>query len=393
MKKKDQTPERKPSSTALPYGAEAFVDNVAGGPNQAVTRKTYLMNLLRLQTAAENMEQTGAPREKAKAGEPPLPLKHPYAQPGVPLEPTAIGAQFLLHYFLWLQSAKRGRNHEPYSVDTQRLSLVVARRYLGWLDVQGLLAKNVTAEDIEKPLKIVLGKRKASLHRQPREVSSDVGALLTYYGERLSLIPHDDEHRRQRLITLRNHALMLALFATAGRAAEVVQFTVIGFDESKKGEIKVKGKGSKDRLVYLTPSAQQAIRAYLRARGNDHHPALFIAHSRRFDGRRLAPKAVWRVVDAAALAVFGKGPDGRPCKHVGPHAIRHLAAQSWVDEGMPIETVQKLLGHEDISTTRTVYAPSTPQEMIADQVATFSRKPEEVAGEARRRIRRKAADD
>ena len=78
--------------------------------------------------------------------------------------------------------------------------------------------------------------------------------------------------------------------------------------------------------------------------------------------------------------------------HIRPHGFRHLRAQDLVDEGMPLESVQALLGHADISTTRTIYASRTKAEVLLDQMRTYGRDATEVARTGRAVAQREGVD-
>ena len=105
------------------------------------------------------------------------------------------------------------------------------------------------------------------------------------------------------------------------------------------------GKGGKQRFIYLTRLAGKAIRDYVTER-QDTHPPLFISHSGS-RGRRLSKVSIWQTVKRAASALQ---------MDVSPHDFRHFRARQMLDEGAPLEAIQEILGHSDISTTRKVYA-------------------------------------
>jgi hypothetical protein len=75
---------------------------------------------------------------------------------------------------------------------------------------------------------------------------------------------------------------------------------------------------------------------------------------------------------------------------VGPHAFRHLRAQHLSDEGLPITSLQSLLGHASIATTRDIYAPRTPPDKLRDEVLTYGRSPEDVAAAGAKQMKHEA---
>jgi len=108
----------------------------------------------------------------------------------------------------------------------------------------------------------------------------------------------------------------------------------------------------------MMPYAQAAIRAYL-AEGGDANPALFVSHSRNAKGARLtqseAHNAVKKTVKAEGLE-----------PSLSAHDFRHYRATQLLREGMPLEVVQELLGHADISTTRGIYTPIWGVQVVRD---------------------------
>ena len=130
-------------------------------------------------------------------------------------------------------------------------------------------------------------------------------------------------------------------------------------------EAHLQGKGGYSRVILFTPEAKSAIRAYLKER-KDSHPALFISHGRDL-GNPLSRCSIWRVVKRAArvLDLY---------ESTSPHSFRHYRATQLLNEGMPLESVQAYLGHQDIATTRKVYA-HTHTAVLRGQLQTFGLSP------------------
>ena len=123
----------------------------------------------------------------------------------------------------------------------------------------------------------------------------------------------------------------------------------------------------------------RAIEAYVAERDDDF-PGLFISHGRGY-GNQLGRGTIWSVVKKA-VKVLGLH------RSTSPHSFRHYRATQLLNEGMPLESVQAYLGHQDISTTRKVYA-HTRTAVLRDQLSTFGRSPTEALEdlEARRQRR------
>jgi site-specific recombinase XerD len=103
-------------------------------------------------------------------------------------------------------------------------------------------------------------------------------------------------------------------------------------------EVRVLGKGRKYRTIYLSDDALDALVAYLNTR-TDRLPALFLSSR----GRRISRRTVQRIIDHLARAA-GEA-------HAHPHQLRHSFATDMVRNGMEVQALSKLLGHEQLSTT------------------------------------------
>jgi site-specific recombinase XerD len=122
----------------------------------------------------------------------------------------------------------------------------------------------------------------------------------------------------------------------------------------------VRGKGQKDRPVFISEAAAEHVENYLHAR-IDNLPPLFLSYSRNNiastsgDYRRLTPRSVQRMISHyARLAGI--------TKHVSPHTMRHSFATDLLMNGADIRSVQTMLGHSSISTTQ-VYTHITDQHL------------------------------
>ncbi|MCP4362741.1 MAG: tyrosine-type recombinase/integrase, partial [Chloroflexi bacterium] len=148
---------------------------------------------------------------------------------------------------------------------------------------------------------------------------------------------------------LRNRVLVNVLYSTAARLSEVLALNRSQVQHGRSQTATIIGKGQKPRTLHLMPYAQEAIRAYLVER-LDANPALFVSHSRNAKGARLSQSGAHNVVKKAVKAE-GLEPS------LSAHDFRHYRATQLLREGMPLEVVQELLGHADVSTTRSIYAP------------------------------------
>jgi site-specific recombinase XerD len=112
----------------------------------------------------------------------------------------------------------------------------------------------------------------------------------------------------------------------------------------------VRGKGQKDRSVYVDQAATALIKQYF-ANRSDTLPPLFISYGgyqtidRSGDFKRLTPRSVQRMVSHYALLAG-------ITKHVSPHTLRHSFATDLLMNGADLRSVQTLLGHSNIATTQ-----------------------------------------
>ena len=149
---------------------------------------------------------------------------------------------------------------------------------------------------------------------------------------------------------LRDRAIIEVLSSGGLRVSELVGLNRDSINLERR-EFVVRGKGSKDRPIFISQSAADRVQDYLDAR-TDSLPALFLNNSRNTQSvntsgnyRRITARSVERIVEKyARLAGI--------TKHVSPHTLRHSFATDLLMNGADIRSVQSMLGHADISTTQ-----------------------------------------
>ncbi len=152
---------------------------------------------------------------------------------------------------------------------------------------------------------------------------------------------------------LRDKAILELFFSTGLRLSELCSLNR-DLDLSKD-EFSIRGKGEKVRVVFLSDSAKDAIREYLKNRKDLDEP-LFIQYSRHeANGNRLTPRSIERIVKYYAIKAGIS-------KKVTPHVIRHSFATDLLSNGADIRSVQMMLGHANIATTQ-IYTHITDKQL------------------------------
>jgi len=169
---------------------------------------------------------------------------------------------------------------------------------------------------------------------------------------------------------LRDRALVELLYGAGLRVGEVVALDVRDLDVLAR-EVRVMGKGRKERSVPLPEAAREALDAWLEARRRPGYQAepLFVSLAGGRAGRRLGERAVRRVLARRAAAA---GVADR----VHPHRLRHSYATHLLDMGADLREIQELLGHASLSTTQRYLAVSAERLFeVYDRAHPRSRKP------------------
>jgi len=165
----------------------------------------------------------------------------------------------------------------------------------------------------------------------------------------------DATKRLDNPISLRDFALLELLYGTGARVSEVIGINLNDIassadDQSAVSTVKLRGKGSKERIVPIGSYAMKALSEYLtrtrpalaeKSKQKNANAALFL-NSR---GTRLSRVSAWQIVSDAADATGLRGK-------ISPHVFRHSYATHLLDGGADIRVVQELLGHASVTTTQ-----------------------------------------
>lgn len=246
-----------------------------------------------------------------------------------------ITSEIIRKYRLWLNRYKNDNDDELATI-TQSYHLIALRGFLTYLSKRDI--PSLSPEKIELPK--ISRKQVTFLHYD------EVARLL-------ETIPIDSEDG------LRDRAIIELLFSSGLRVSELVNLNRDHVN-TKRREFMVRGKGQKDRPVFIGEAAASRVEDYLAAR-LDNLPPLFLSYSRNNtastsgDYRRLSARSIQRIINKyAKLAGI--------TKHVSPHTMRHSFATDLLMNGADLRSVQVMLGHSNISTTQ-VYTHVTDEHL------------------------------
>lgn len=276
-----------------------------------------------------------------------------------PISANQLNNDILIAYRQWLLNNRSAKTATTY--------MAAVLSYLSFLEDKDELPPSVLLSKLQRQLrKRRSGKNAAENVVDLDEARQDIPKILAYYAE-LPLPANNDQYNR-RLSLLRDRALVWTIFSTAARISEVAALNRPQGKREITPFLLVTGKGNKTRTVHIRDYAQGPINAYLKER-QDSNRALFISHARNSQNARITITSIHNVVKKAVKAL-GLHPK------LSAHDFRHYRASTLLREGMPLEVLQEYLGHEDITTTRNIYAPLMGVQVINEWLDNMDRKPE-----------------
>jgi integrase/recombinase XerC len=172
---------------------------------------------------------------------------------------------------------------------------------------------------------------------------------------------------------LRDRAILEVLYASGVRVSELVGLS-LGEVDLRQGEVRVHGKGDKERISLLGKPAIAALHHYLtdarpHLAGKRPSPALFLSRL----GRRLTARSVQSMMSRYAKTAGIH-------QHITPHVLRHTFATHLLDGGADLRTVQELLGHAELGTTQ-IYTHVSQTQARKVYLKAHPRAQEEADGE------------
>lgn len=243
------------------------------------------------------------------------------------IKPEDISREVLRKYRLKLNRYGSDNDNDDLKVITQSYHLIALRGFLKYLARREIKSLDPSLVDLPK----VIRKQVTFLHYDEVEDMLEEIDLSTESG-------------------LRDRAIIELLYSGGLRVSELVNLDRGSINLDRR-EFMVRGKGSKDRPIFISESCADRVRDYLDARTDSLAP-LFLNNSKNTGDadtsgnyRRITARSVERIVEKyARLAGI--------TKHVSPHTLRHSFATDLLMNGADIRAVQSMLGHSDISTTQ-----------------------------------------
>jgi len=240
-------------------------------------------------------------------------------------KPEQIDDEKVRKFRLWL-NRQPGVNGENMKKKTQNYHLIALRVFLKYLARRDI--KSMSPDKIE-------------LAKTTRK---QVTFLTAEEVERIM-----DETDTSSEAGLRDRAIIELLFSGGLRVSELVSLDKDHIN-LKRREFSVRGKGEKDRPVFVSPQAAEAVENYMQRRADTLRP-LFISYSGGSEAstsgnyKRLTSRSVQRMIKKYALKAG-------ITKKVSPHTLRHSFATDLLMNGADLRSVQSMLGHSNIATTQ-----------------------------------------
>jgi integrase/recombinase XerD len=271
-------------------------------------------------------------------------LNHLQIERGLAANSIAAYRRDLAKFAVFLKD-KQLSDVDPETISQFETSLREAK-----LSVASINRVDSTLRSFFKHLQQEYGYADPTLEIAPKKSARRLPKALTI-AQIVSMI--EAAQRDGQPITARDQAMLELLYSSGARVSELIGINVndlssIETDDGKITTLKLRGKGSKERIVPLGSFASKAIDNYmvrvrpdLAAKNAKTTAALFL-NSR---GSRISRQSAWQMVlDAAQAAGV--------TEHVSPHVFRHSYATHLLDGGADIRVVQELLGHASVTTTQ-----------------------------------------
>ena len=169
---------------------------------------------------------------------------------------------------------------------------------------------------------------------------------VSEFDDVLRLIESPQKLEKNETVASRNRAMLETLFSTGMRISELLSLKISQINDT--GRVFIRGKGKKERFVYLTPRAKRQIKAYMEIRGPHPSPYIFIPYRGKNVGKkekRISPNYLEERVKKYRELLRLNVP-------ITVHGIRHAFATYMAESGANPAALQILLGHASLDTTK-----------------------------------------
>lgn len=242
---------------------------------------------------------------------------------GVALDAVTAGVVERWQQSLFVRGGQKGR--------TRDLKLVAVRRFFAWRE---------QLEGVLNPARTLQGPKRE--HRKAKKFSTRQLRALFAACDRTTV-----QGRR-------DYALLMFVYSTGARRAEVAALNVADLEfERRHGQVRIKGKGAKERIVPFASQVCDALAQWLAdresIRGVDPE-AVFVRleRSARNYGQRLGPDGLAGIMERVATRA---GLQGNARGDLGLHRLRVTFATDLYDQGIDLKTIKSLMGHSKLETT------------------------------------------
>ena len=255
---------------------------------------------------------------------------------------------------------RRHLKRRNYSKHTIKYYLNIIKQYVIWVDVALELA---TPEKVDMYIDHLLRKR---MH--PASINLYLAIIRVFYDylkyeENVDLINPVNHNRRLRVprplprslrdqeveklfgaIKNKRDIAMFKLMLRCGLRVEEVSNLTLGVIDLKRRRLMVQqGKGGKDRVVYISNDAHDALIAYLKLRSSNRTKRIFLVEKGTYKGQAISVRGIQKRIEYYAK---------KTRINVSCHRLRHTMATQLLNAEAEVETIQDLLGHNWITTTQ-----------------------------------------
>ena len=255
---------------------------------------------------------------------------------------------------------RRHLKRRNYSKHTVKYYLNIIKQYVIWLDVP---LETATPVKIDMYIDYLLRKR-----MNPASINLYLAIIRVFYGylkyeEKVDLINPVNRKRRLRVpkplprslrdqeveklfavIKSKRDMAMFKLMLRCGLRVEEVSHLTLGAIDLKRRRIMVlQGKGGKDRVVYISQDAHEALTVYLKLRSRYRVKGVFLVEKGTYKGQAISVRGIQKRMEYYAK---------KTRIDVSCHRLRHTMATQLLNAEAEVETIQDLLGHNWITTTQ-----------------------------------------